>query len=79
MPKKDFNTDVELKGGELITMGDLRKNAEQYQLALSNYTGKTKLSSAPWYNCEHLPLDKDLPDECLVLRYYFLQESLHMF
>ena len=67
MPKKDFNSDTELQGGRLRTMKDIRENAEEFQLALSNYTRKTKLSSKNYFNCEHPPLDYDLPDECTVL------------
>ena len=69
MPKREFNTDIALAGGELVTMGKIREMAAAYQLALADYVGSIKLSSANYYNCEFPPLDHDLPDECLVLRY----------
>ena len=68
MPKKDFNTDYALEGGELRDMKHIRENAAAYQLALDEYNGSTKLSSKNYYSCEHPPLDNDLPDDCTVLR-----------
>ena len=57
MPKKDFGKeDVMLKGGEFRTLGSIKANASGYQRALLTYTGKTKKSSAPWKNCENMPL-----------------------
>ena len=71
MPKKDFNTDIALEGGALRDMLHIRENSAAFQLALSEYNGRTKLSSKNWYNCEYPPCDNDLPDDCTVLRYLF--------
>ena len=68
MPKSDFNADVALEGGDLRDMLHIRQNSEDYQLALSRWTGKTKLSSKDYFNCEYPPVDHDLPDNCTVLR-----------
>ena len=68
MPKKDFNTDIALVGAILRTMLHCRENSEGFQLALIEHTGKTKLSSKNWFNCEYAPCDDDLPDDCTVLR-----------
>ena len=69
MPKSDFNTDFELQGGPLRDVGHIIDNAELYQQAVSDHTGSTKLSSAPWFNCEYPPLDPNLPRDCKILRY----------
>ena len=68
MPKNDFNTDFALEGGPLRTVGEIREYSADYQLALAEHTGKTKLSSANWFNSEHAPLDNDLADDCTILR-----------
>ena len=41
MPKREFNTDIALAGGELVTMGKIREMAAAYQLALADYIGST--------------------------------------
>ena len=57
MKKIDFGKiEVMLKGGELRTLGSIKANARGYQEALLTYTGKKKMSSAPWKNCENMPL-----------------------
>ena len=43
-------------GGNLRTSNGIREFANQYQEAAGNSRQKTKLSSAPWFNCEHPPL-----------------------
>ena len=68
MPKKKFNTDFALEGGPLRTAGEIREYSAAFQLALAEYTGSTKLSSAKWFNSEHAPLDNDLDDDCTILR-----------
>ena len=71
MPKEDFNTDFALEGGPLRDVGHIIDSAELYQLAVSKHTGKTKLSSADWFNCEYPPCDPNLPRDCTILRYTF--------
>ena len=62
-------------GGNLRTLGSVRKNAESYQKAVSLHKGKNKLSSAAFLNGEHLPIsDKD--DSTLIL-YLIPQMELH--
>ena len=38
-----------------------------YQEALKSHTKKKKLSSAGFYSCETMPVDKSLKDDCLVI------------
>ena len=61
-----------LEGADLRLHGDIRFYASGFQEAneLHQLTHKTKLSSARWYNCERLPLDSDIPDNCTVLSVY---------
>ena len=78
MPRKEFNTDLELQGGPFRDVGHIIDNAEKYQLALSEHRGSTKLSSAKWFNCEYPPLDPNLPRECTILS-ILPPMSLHLF
>ena len=63
MPAKDFGkleNDMLFKGGRLRTLQSIHDNALKYQEACrhdkAHMSGKKKLSSAPWFNCEHIPL-----------------------
>ncbi len=57
MKKSEFgNEEFLFTGGNLRTLGSIRKNAQEYQLALQGHKGRTKLSSAQQLNCEHPPL-----------------------
>ena len=67
--KEDFKSeDYMFTGGDLRTLGQIRENAFLYQSAANKHTGKTKLSSAPYVNCEHPPLC-DLDDSTDVLSF----------
>ena len=68
MPSRDFKKDVALVGGPLRKIEDIRRNANLFQLALQSHTKKKKLSSAEFFNCERVPVDKSLPNDCLVLQ-----------
>ena len=76
MKKCDFSKiETLFDGGNLRTLGSVRKNAESYQKAVSLHKGKNKLSSAAFLNCEHMPIsDKD--DLTLIL-YLIPQMELH--
>lgn len=67
LSSKDFNDPIFLMtGGNPRTLGSIRKNSLLYKSAVSKHTGKQKLSSAPFKNCEEFPLS-DLPDETWAL------------
>ena len=57
MPSSDFEWSLRNKqfGGNLRTLGAIRKQATSYQQALKSHTKKQKLSSAAYKNCEKLP------------------------
>ena len=59
-----------LEEGPLRTAGETREYALEFQGAVAIHTGKNKLSSARWFNCERLPLDYNLPNECTILSVY---------
>ena len=68
LPKSDFaNPDLLFNGGKLRTLGSIREHAGKYQAAAENHTGKNKLSSAPFYSCEQVPLCEFDDDSMLVL------------
>ena len=67
MAKDDFINDKSLEGGPLRTVEDCRSNADLYDKAVKLHTGKNKLSSAKFFNCEKQPLDKSLPGKTLIL------------
>ena len=54
-PSKMFKDHL-FTGGELRTFNQIKKNAEEYQLKLASWKGKTKASSKDQFNCEHEPL-----------------------
>ena len=57
MKKVDFGKDELLfVGGTLRTLGSIRQNAKAYSKAVSKHKGKAKLTSAPYFNCEHPPI-----------------------
>ena len=68
MPSREFINDRELVGGPLRPIGDIRHYAKLFKIALQSHTKKKKLSSAEFFNCEEQPLDKTLPDKCLLLK-----------
>ena len=70
MAKDDFINDKSLEGGPLRTVGDCRCNADLYDKASKLHTGKNKLSSAKFFNCEKPPMDKSLPNETLILEVF---------
>ena len=47
-----------------------RQLALDYQAAAAEHTGPRKLSSANWFNHEHVPLDENLPNEATILSVY---------
>ena len=59
MPAKDFGKiedEMMLKGGELRTLKSIHENAMKYQAEAKKHKGKTKISSAKYYNWENSPL-----------------------
>ena len=52
----------------LRTIGSMKENALKYQAAASNHKGKKKLTSAPFFSCEQVPLcGSNIDDSTLVI------------
>ena len=57
LPKDQFNDPKFMfEGGALRSFLRIEKLAQEYQQAVANHKGKTKLSSVPWKNCEYAPV-----------------------
>ena len=52
----------------LRTIGSIKENALKYQAAASKHKGKKKLTSAPFFSCEQVPLcGSNIDDSTLVI------------
>ena len=57
LPRDQFNNpEVMFVGGTLRSFANIEKKALEYQAEAAKHKGKQKLSSAPWQNCEGVPL-----------------------
>ena len=57
LPKNKFgDPQFMYEGGTLRSFLRIENFAQEYQEAAAAHTGATKLSSAPWFNCEQPPL-----------------------
>ena len=69
LPKNYFtNPLLSMENKYLRTIGSIKENALKYQAAASKHKGKKKLTSAPFFSCEQLPLcGSNIDDSTLVI------------